>query len=271
MRWKLDLLLWLRDQETEFPVEACLLSQTQEGQIEQIHAQSFDDPFFDSTGMIYLHGVPTGQTVNKEYYVEFFKGFQEEIQFEEASTFQIGPVAFPPVQCTGLQLHPYHRLFDQDGHQDSSSASIESRPCSLWLLVIPSAQRLSLWDNWGDERGCDEGHWHAHTRKLPWSLPEVFGTIQVHCSRKRLPRRGLEFHLCTINKSAYTKKSLETYLMILVYVFVCVCVCVCVCPHIGSSRSFKHVLSNDYDKLCLYNLFKILSCFLISVLVSDWN
>ena len=27
-------------------------------------------PFFDSTGMIYMHWVPTGQTVNKEYYVE---------------------------------------------------------------------------------------------------------------------------------------------------------------------------------------------------------
>ena len=25
---------------------------------------------------------------------------------------------------------------------------------------------------------------------------------------------GLEFHLCTINKSAHTKKNLETYLMI---------------------------------------------------------
>ena len=31
MRWKLDLLLWPRDQETEFPAEACWLSQTQEG------------------------------------------------------------------------------------------------------------------------------------------------------------------------------------------------------------------------------------------------
>ena len=37
LRWKLDLLLWPRDQETEFPVEACWLSQTQEGQTEQIH------------------------------------------------------------------------------------------------------------------------------------------------------------------------------------------------------------------------------------------
>ena len=26
-----------------------------------------------------------------------------------------------------------------------------SRPCSLWLLLIPQAQRLLLWDNWGDE------------------------------------------------------------------------------------------------------------------------
>ena len=31
---------------TELPVEACWLSQTQEGQTEQIHPQTFDDPFF---------------------------------------------------------------------------------------------------------------------------------------------------------------------------------------------------------------------------------
>ena len=66
-----------------------------------------------------------------------FKGVQEEIPSEEASTLQIRSVAFPPGQCTSPQLHPCHRLFDQDGHQDSSSASLESRPCSFWLLVIP--------------------------------------------------------------------------------------------------------------------------------------
>ena len=30
-------------------------------------------PFFDGTGMIYMHWVPTGQTVNKEYYVEVLR------------------------------------------------------------------------------------------------------------------------------------------------------------------------------------------------------
>ena len=60
-----------------------------------------------------------------------FKGVQEEIPLEEASTLQIGSVAFPAGQWTSPQLHPCHRLFDQDGHQDSSSASLKSRPCSL--------------------------------------------------------------------------------------------------------------------------------------------
>ena len=53
-----------------------------------------------------------------------WKGVQEEISLEEASTLQIGSVAFPPGQYTSPQLHPCHWLFDQDGHRDSSSASL---------------------------------------------------------------------------------------------------------------------------------------------------
>ena len=45
------------------------------------------------------------------------------------------------------------------------------------------------------------------TQGLPWGLPEVVGMVQqVHCSRRKLLQRGLEFHVCTINKSAHTKK-----------------------------------------------------------------
>ena len=61
-----------------------------------------------------------GQRVRvRVYWV--FKGVQEEIPWEEDSTLQIGSVAG---QCTSSQLHPCHRLFDQDGHQDSSSPSV---------------------------------------------------------------------------------------------------------------------------------------------------
>ena len=53
-----------------------------------------------------------------------FKGVQEEIPSEDASTLQIGSVAFPLRQCTSQQLRPCHRLFEQDEHQDSSPPSL---------------------------------------------------------------------------------------------------------------------------------------------------
>ena len=71
-------------------MEACWLSQTQEGQTEQIHAQTFDDPFFDSTGMIYMHWVATGQTVNKEYYVEVLREFRKRFLGKRPALFKSG-------------------------------------------------------------------------------------------------------------------------------------------------------------------------------------
>ena len=90
LQWKLDLLLWPRDQEKEFPVEACWLSQTQEGQTEQIHPQIFYVHFFDSTSMIYMHWVPTGQTVNKEYYVEVLREFRKRFGRKRPALFKPG-------------------------------------------------------------------------------------------------------------------------------------------------------------------------------------
>ena len=124
MQWKLDLPLWPRDQETEFPVEACWLSETQEGLTEQIHPETFDDPFFWQHWHD-LHALGSNWTDSQQGILCWgFKGVQEEIPPKEASTLQIGSVAFPAGQCTSPQLYPCHRLFDPDGHQDSSSASL---------------------------------------------------------------------------------------------------------------------------------------------------
>ena len=89
MRCKLDLLLWPRDQEAEFPVEACWLSQTQEGQTEQIHPQTFYDPFFWQHWND-LHALGSHWTDSQQGILCWgFKGVQEEIPREEASTLQI--------------------------------------------------------------------------------------------------------------------------------------------------------------------------------------
>ena len=64
-----------------------------------------------------------------------FKGVQEEIPWEEASTLQIESVAFPAGQCTSPQIHPCHRLFDQDGHQGCRYETIEEMKDSVMKVI----------------------------------------------------------------------------------------------------------------------------------------
>ena len=123
-----------------------------------------------------------------------FKRVREEIPWEEASTLQNAPV-HNSILVTDYLTKMYiktvrHLLYSPD-----------FAPSDFCLFP-------TLRDNWGDERGCDEGHWHAHTRGLLCCLPEGLGTVQqFHCSQGRLLRRGLEFHVCTINKMPIRKKS----------------------------------------------------------------
>ena len=104
-----------------------------------------------------------------------FKGVQEEIPSEKTSNLQIGSVVFPPGQCTSPQLHPCHRLFDQDGHQDTSTASRLSRPCSLWLLVIPKSvvmRQLRRWKRlWRMSLSCSH-------KRTSMGFREVVGMVK---------------------------------------------------------------------------------------------
>ena len=121
-----------------------------------------------------------------------FKGVQEEIPSEEVSTLQIGSVAFPAGQCTSPQLHSCHRLFDQDGHHDSS---LSSRSCSLSLGYSLSSQavvmrqlrrwkRLWRWSltrshkrtSMGPSRSC----WYGRTNALQPEVITLKGT-RVSC------------------------------------------------------------------------------------------
>ena len=51
---------------------------------------NFDDPFFDSTVMIYMQWVPTGQTVNNEYYVEILREFRKRFRRKRPALFKSG-------------------------------------------------------------------------------------------------------------------------------------------------------------------------------------
>ena len=47
-------------------------------------------PFFDSTGMIDMHWVPTGQTANKEYYVKVLREFSKRFFGKRPALFKSG-------------------------------------------------------------------------------------------------------------------------------------------------------------------------------------
>ena len=66
--------------------------------------QTFDDSFFDSTGMIYMHWVPTGQTVNKEYYVEVLREFRKRSRRKRPALFKSGQWHF---QQDNAPVHNY--------------------------------------------------------------------------------------------------------------------------------------------------------------------
>ena len=99
-----------------------------------------------------------------------FKGVQEKILSEEASTPQIGSVAFPPGQCTSPQLHPCHRLFDQVqtlvpvtfGYSLSSQAVV-MRQLRRWKrLWQRSLTRSHKGTSMGPSRSC----WNDRTSAL---------------------------------------------------------------------------------------------------------
>ena len=143
-----------------------------------------------------------------------FKGFQQEIPSEEA-LFKSGQWHFhqdnAPVHNSILVTDYMTKMGLKTVPQPLFSPDLA--PCDFGCSLSSEAvvmRQLRRWKRlW---------HWHAHTRRVSWGIPEVVRTVQqVHCSRRRLHRRGLDFHMCTLNKSAHSKKSLETYHMPLVF------------------------------------------------------
>ena len=118
-----------------------------------------------------------------------FQEFQKEISSEEPSTLQIGSVAFP-VGRQFLSLPKVQTLLPVTFRYSLSSEAVfmrQLRRCKrLWRRSLTcSHKRTSI----KPSRSC----WNGTSALQPW----------------RLLRRGLEFHVCTINKSAHTKNVWE--------------------------------------------------------------
>ena len=102
---------------------------------EKTHPQTFDDPFFfDSTGMIYLHWFPTGQRVNKEYYVEVLRVFRKRFRRKRPALFKSGQWHF---HQDNAPVHNYFLVRDY-----WSKMGMKTVP------LIPYSPDLALCDFW---------------------------------------------------------------------------------------------------------------------------
>ena len=91
--------------------------------------------FFDSTGMIYMHWVDTGQTVNKEYYVEALREFWKRFRRKR------------PVLFKTAQLH-----FSQDNVPVHNSILVTDYLTMMGINTVPHSPYSS------DLAPCDFGY-----------------------------------------------------------------------------------------------------------------
>ena len=133
-----------------------------------------------------------------------FKGVQEEIPREEASTLQIRSVAFPAGQCTSTQL--LRTIWPRWASRQFLTVPIVQTllPVTFGYSLSSQAVVMRQMKNWNRlwRRSLTRSQKRTSMRRS-----RGFGRVQqVDCSRRRLLWKGLEFHVCTINKSAHTKK-----------------------------------------------------------------
>ena len=92
--------------------------------------------FFYSTGMIYMHWVPTGQTVNKEYYVEVLREFGKWLHRKRPAIFKSGQWHFQqdnvPVQNSILVTDCLTKMGIKTVPQPPYSPDLAL--CDFWLF-----------------------------------------------------------------------------------------------------------------------------------------
>ena len=177
-------------------------------------------PFFNSTGMIYMHWVLTGQTVNKEYYVQVLREFRERLRRKRPALFKSGQRHFHQDNA------PVHNsILVTDYLSKMGIKTISHPPCDFWLFP-------KLKEN---IRGCHyetiEEMKEAVMRSLTCSHKKTSTRPSRSCwngtasalQPEEILQRGLEFHVRTINKSAHTKMSGNFLCAPCIYIYISLC------------------------------------------------
>ena len=163
--------------------------------------------FWWSLFFLTAHALGSHWTVNKENYVEVLREFRKRFLGKMPALFNSGQWYFQqdnaPVHNSILVTDPLTKSINKVPHPPYSrdlapydfSLFPKLRGCRYETIEEMKEAVTKVIDM------LTQGDFHG-------GLPEVVGTAQqVHCSWRRLFRRGLEFYGCTTNKNAHIKKS----------------------------------------------------------------
>ena len=176
---------------------------------EQIHSQTFDDPFFWQLRHD-LHALgSTGQTVNKKYYVEVLSEFRKRFRWKRPALFKSGQWHFhqdnAPVHNSILVTDYLTKMGIRTVPHPPYSSDLS--PCDFWLF--PKLKEKF--------RGCRyetiEGMKEAVTKVIDTLTQEDFMGPSVSCWN------GTTSFMYVLSIKFAIQKSLGTYLMILVHIY----------------------------------------------------
>ena len=171
--------------------------------------------------------VPTGPTVNKKYYVEVLREFRKRFCRKRPALFKSGQWHF---HQDNAPVHNSILVTDYLTKMDNrtiphSHYSPDLAPCDFWLFPRLKEKAVVMRQLRRWKRLWRKSLAHSQKR-TSMNFPEVVGTVQqVHFSRRKLIQRGLEIHVCTINRRAHTKKVRKliegtSYIYIEIYIYI---------------------------------------------------
>ena len=164
-------------------------------------------PFFGCTGMINMHWVLTGQTVNKKYYVEVLREFRKRFRRKRPALFKSAQWHFhhdnAPVYNSILVTDYLTKMGIKTVPHPPYSPDLA--PCNFWLFPNLRSCRYETIEEIKE----------AVTKVIDTLTQEDFdGALQKLLERYNKCiaaggdyfEWGLEFRVCTINKRAHTKE-----------------------------------------------------------------
>ena len=158
-----------------------------------------------------MHWVPTGQTVNKEYYVEVLRELRKRFRRKRLVLSKSGQWHFyqdnTPVHNSILSIDYLTKMGIKRVRHPPCSPDLA--PCDFSLFPKLKEKLIGCrYESIEEMKEAVKKVIDALTQNdFHGVFQKVVGTVQqVHCSRRRLLQRELEFHVCTINKMPIRKK-----------------------------------------------------------------